>query len=217
VLVNSANEHPKILDIGCGRGVVVKSLREAGFDCDGVEPGAVEPLAGVSAFVRSGLYAFDLPAAEREAYDTVLLLDVIEHLPDPADWLEQLTGSFPALSTVIVTVPARQELWSNYDEYFGHYRRYSMPMLLDIASRLGWGLRHMQYFFHGLYLPAWVLASINARRETSITPPRGVFKYLHRLVALGMVIDASLLPHRLPGTSLIASFRVGRRARDGRR
>jgi SAM-dependent methyltransferase len=210
VIVNGAKKNPRILDIGCGRGVVVKSLREAGFNCEGVEPSAVQPLAGVSGYVRSGLHAFDLPASERERYDTVLLLDVIEHLPDPFELLGRLTGSFPALSTVIVTVPARQELWSSYDEYFGHYRRYSMPMLLELATRLGWEIRHMQYFFHALYLPAWVLAGVGARRQTSIRPPRGVFKYLHRLVALGMSIDALLLPRRVVGTSLIVSFQVGR-------
>jgi hypothetical protein len=210
VVADAAKGNSRILDIGCGRGIVVKSLREAGFDCDGVEPALVQPLAGVADSVNSGVHAFELPASVREQYDTVLLLDVIEHLPDPFELLGQLTGFFPALSTVVITVPARQELWSSYDEHFGHHRRYSMPMLRDISTRLGWKVVHMQYFFHCLYLPAWVLASMNARRDTSIKPPRGVFKGVHRLVALSMRLDAFLLPRRIVGTSLIASFRVER-------
>ena len=38
----------KILEVGCGKGIVIKSLREQGFDCWGVELGEPEPVEGAN-------------------------------------------------------------------------------------------------------------------------------------------------------------------------
>jgi SAM-dependent methyltransferase len=210
VVLDGAPAGGAILDVGCGRGFVVESLRDAGLDCAGVEAADVEPIAGAAPFVRSRMHAEKLPEVERRRYDTILLLDVIEHLPDTVAFLRGLVDAFPALSRVIVTVPARPELWSNYDEYFGHFRRYSRPMLIDLAKELGWEARRLSYFFHCLYLPAWLMTHVKGRRATRLTPPGPPMRVVHRLIALGMLADHYLLPSRLVGTSLIASFRVRR-------
>lgn len=199
-----------ILEVGCGRGFVVASLRSSGLDCSGVEAAEVEPIAGAAHFIRSRLQANELPEAERRRYDTILLLDVIEHLPDPVELLRALVDAFPALARVIVTVPARPELWSNYDEYYGHFRRYTRPMLVDLASDLNWSIRRTSYFFHSLYLPAWLLTHAKGSRATRVTPPGPAMRVVHRLISLGMLADHHLLPGRLVGTSLIASFEVRR-------
>jgi len=207
-ILDGLSDGSTILEVGCGRGFVVASLREAGLDCSGVEAAEVEPIAGAAPFVRSRLLANELPQQERQRYDTILLLDVIEHLPDPAGFLRGLVAAFPALSRVIVTVPARPELWSNYDEYFGHFRRYTRPMLVDLANDLGWNVRRMSYFFHSLYLPAWLTTRFSGRRATQLTPPGPAMRLAHRLISFGMLAEHHLLPGWLVGTSLIASFRV---------
>src|SRR5687767_9572760 len=101
-----------VLDVGCGRGIAVQYLRQCGFDCTGVEPAATEPLPGLQSAVRLGLKAEELD--ERFKFRTLLLLDVIEHMADPVNFLQVLAEAFPNVRNVIVTVPARQELWSNY-------------------------------------------------------------------------------------------------------
>ena len=199
-----------ILEVGCGRGTVVESLRSAGYDCCGVEAADLRPVSGASDFIRTGTDAVELPVAERQRYDTILLLDVIEHIPDPSSFLRELVEAFPALSRVIVTVPARQELWSNYDQYYGHFRRYTMGMLVELAYGLGWDVKRMSYFFHSLYLPAWLMAKVKGNRSTEVKAPRGMARAVHKLVALGMLADHWLLPRRLVGTSVIASFRIER-------
>ena len=197
-----------VLEVGCGRSMVVQSLRDAGIDCSGVELARVEPIAVAKQHVRVGTDALTLPDAERQRYDTILLLDVIEHLPEPAPFLRELAGAFPNLSRVIVTVPARQELWSNYDEFYGHYRRYTPQMLDALSSELGWDLRRTGYFFHSVYLPAWIMMKLKRSRETCITPPRGFEKVIHRLVSRAMVVDHHVFPRRLVGTSLLGCFTV---------
>lgn len=200
-----------IIDIGCGRGIVVQHLRAAGLAAVGCELASCSPLAGAAPFVRTGLNAVDLPLAERSRYRIALLCDVIEHLPDDAGFIAQIISAFPALEYVIVTVPARQEIWSNYDEHYGHFRRYSRRTLHDVATRIGCELEHARYLFHALW-PIIALTRLTAgRRAVALSPPAPGMHWAHRFLAAGFLLEARLIPGAIPGSSLICTFRVGRR------
>ena len=129
------------------------------------------------------------PVPERMRYDTILLLDVIEHVSDPASFLRRLSDGFPNLSHLIITVPACQELWSNYDECYGHCRRYSLEMLKSTSIALGadciWG----SYFFHMAYPVGWVAAHLAKKRETKLHVPQGIGRWLHKLISCVMIFD----------------------------
>jgi hypothetical protein len=156
--------------------------------------------------------AIDLPADERATYDTILLLDVIEHLPDPITFLAALSTAFPRLRDLIITVPACPELWSNYDECFGHYRRYTAATLRELAHAASLDIVHQSYFFHSLYVPARVLAIWKKQRSTRVNPPQGWKKWLHRVFAWTMLLDYHIVPGTVPGMSAIACMRVRRNA-----
>jgi len=205
-----ANTRPgsAVLEVGCGRGIVVKSLREAGIDCAGVELAEVKPIYAAERYVFSGTDAIELSDLERQRYETILLLDVIEHIAKPVDFLQNLAEAFPNLSCVIVTVPACPELWSNYDEFYGHYRRYTPAMLSQLSRQLCWKLTQTSYFFHLVYLPAWLISQLKRKRETRLVAPTASARLLHRVVSWVMSADYYLLPRRLVGTSAIACFRL---------
>ena len=204
----------RILDVGCGRGIVVEYLRRHGIDCIGVELGPVTPLRGVENFVHAETDAFELPPSEREQIATILLLDIVEHLENPADFLRRLPAAFPNLRDVIVTVPARPELWSNHDEYYGHYRRYTIPRLADIASALNAECRRRSYFFRMLYPPVWLMSRLKMKREVALKPPAQ--PALHKIIAKLFVLEYRLLPRRVAGTSIVAAFALRRAAPSGR-
>jgi 2-polyprenyl-3-methyl-5-hydroxy-6-metoxy-1,4-benzoquinol methylase len=193
-----------MLEIGAGRGVAVKLLREHGHHCVGVELASVKPLSEVSETVRSATDARTLPAGERNKYRTLLLLDVIEHIEDPAQFLSELRSAFPNSRHVLVTVPAMQGLWSNYDEFYGHYRRYDLKGLESLARQLDARLSYASYFFRWLYLPARVLAVAGIKRGTEIKAPSPAALLLHRLLARLSWADYRLLPTAIPGSSAIA-------------
>jgi len=198
-----------VLEVGCGRGLVVKRLREAGIDCSGVELADVRPIQAAAQHIRVGTDAVDLPESERQRYDTILLLDVIEHIPEPVPFLQNLAAAFPNLARVIVTVPARQELWSNYDEFYGHYRRYTPEMLKTLSHELSWKLNRKSYFFHLVYPPAWLTMKLKKDRRIQFDPPRGASRLIHRVVSYAMICDYYLFPRQLVGTSVIGCFQVG--------
>jgi hypothetical protein len=195
----------RLLEIGCGRGVVVEGLRNLGFDCTGCELAPVAVPPRLQPHVESGRDATALPDKVREDVSAILLLDVIEHLPDPVSWLSTIRHRFPRLQGIVVTVPARAELWSAWDDYYGHYRRYDRRMLTQQLTAAGYAVDRMQYFFHGLYLPAWIAARLRRARKVEIAPPTGGFA--HRLLAWIFRWEARLVPGGIPGSSIIAVAR----------
>lgn len=188
-----------LLEIGCGTGIVVSYLRRRGMHCIGcdlADSPAVDQLRGV---VLAGTDFRDLPAGTRQSISGVLLCDVIEHLPEPPVFLSDVRNAFPALRRVLITVPARQELWSSWDDHYGHYRRYDRSTLCADLTRSGFRVLSAQYFFHVLYVPMYLT---RRRRPTRIAAPRWMLPHL--LIGAGLRLEQVLAPPWIPGTSLIA-------------
>lgn len=75
---------PDVLDVGCGRGYLLKRLRKAGWGCAGIDiPGSPIPESEVGMDCRSG-DASSLPWPDR-SFDLVVINHVLEHVADP--WL----------------------------------------------------------------------------------------------------------------------------------
>lgn len=192
-----------VLDVGCGPGIVVDFLRRRGVDCYGTDLGVPEPeTAEVAPFLYLGQDAFTLDVSFRERVDIVLLMDVLEHLPEPERFLEQTLEAFPQLHTLHVTVPARMEIWSNYDEYYGHYRRYTLESLAELAARTGLHVKESSYAFHGLYAAARALKLVSSRRSTTIAAPS--LPFAHQLLGAAFEVEHRVLPRALPGSSIVA-------------
>ncbi len=196
----------RVLDIGCGTGIVTGYLRDAGIDCWGCDLGTAPPFNLQTApFLMPGQDAQDLPETFRRTVGVVLLLDVLEHLESPAALLSALMRAFPALHTIVVTVPARRDLWSNYDVRNRHYRRYEPDTLSELASAGAWRLLEWRYLFHVLYPAARVLLALRqSRAEVLHAPGSRAARLLHRLVASFFRLESRVLPRQLPGSSLLA-------------
>ncbi len=198
-----------VLEVGCGRGLVVKALRKRGFAVDGVELARVRPDRDAAKFVITGLKAEELPEKDRRKYKVLLLLDVIEHLPDPWSFLQNLLEGFHGANQVLITVPARAELWSNYDEYYGHFRRYDRPMMRRLAADLGWRVERMSYAFRALYAPAWLLARGNRPRAVDVIAPSGIAIAAHRCLGVLFRVEYALVPRSVAGTTLVCHLTRG--------
>jgi SAM-dependent methyltransferase len=91
-----------VLDLGCATGNYCVALSKAGFDVKGadINPKYVETARkrGVDAHVADGRVPFP-----DKSFDTVLLFEVLEHVPDPAATLAEARRL--ARKNVLITVP----------------------------------------------------------------------------------------------------------------
>jgi hypothetical protein len=201
----------RILEIGCGRGAVVKGLQEYGINAMGVELADVEPLVEVSSRVRTGTDAAALSQEERDATEVILLLDVIEHIENEQEFIENILQEFPSTHTLIITVPACSELWSDFDQYYGHFRRYDLQMLDSLIGEMGHTTLLNKYFFHFLYLPARCMSALGIQRGLILKPPQGrIQRLLHRFFAFIMWLDNRLISGAVKGSSAIAAVRIAK-------
>ena len=206
ILRRESSDTSAFLEVGCGKGVVVKSLQECGFLIYGVELAEVKPIEGAQQFVDSGTDAFEWHIERRAEITGLLLLDVIEHLPEPEQFLKRLESSFPKLAVVIITVPTCQEIWSNYDTFSGHYRRYSLGMLEKLSKDLNWTIKSAGYFFRLPYLPMRLMSLLGIERNTKIYSPGKAMRPFHRLVSAVCQLEQALLPRRIRGSSAYAVY-----------
>src|ERR1041385_743025 len=96
----------------------------------------------------SPLRHFDRNPAFLEAYDLVLLMDVIEHVDDDLGFLRVAIEHLKPGGIVVINVPAHMAFYSKYDEVIGHKRRYNRvqieslfrQMKIEPLSIANWGL-----------------------------------------------------------------------------
>lgn len=81
--------------------------------------------------------------------DLVLLLDVIEHVPDDVEFLKTINKlhSISDKTLFLITVPAFQWLFCSHDAFLGHYRRYNNRLLREKVRKADLNISSMGYFF----------------------------------------------------------------------
>jgi len=195
-----------VLDVGCGPGQYVRALRQRGYNAIGCDPGDVSVVHDLVGHVFARTTAEDLPAAVRSAVGVVLLLDVLEHLTDPVSMLAALGRTLPHVRAAIITVPARQELWSKLDERAGHHRRFQVTELSALVGDAGLVVMDARYLFRVLYPAAWL--GRGRVRPRGIRPPG--YPAVHAIAGRLLALEARVLPASVRGTSALCVARFPR-------
>ena len=98
----------RVLDVGCASGAFLSCAADRGFDIVGVEPSsalctkAQEKLLGRGTILCSGLETANVPNG---SMDVVTLWDVLEHVPDPLEFLRVCASVVKGEGYVIANVP----------------------------------------------------------------------------------------------------------------
>jgi 2-polyprenyl-3-methyl-5-hydroxy-6-metoxy-1,4-benzoquinol methylase len=137
----------RILDIGCGDALFFDRLAEFG-EVEGVEPSA--DLVSSDNPYRNRVYLcpFDESFRPGKQYSLILLLDVLEHLPDPVGALKHAMSLLAPDGFILITVPAFMALWTNHDDLNHHLIRYTKRSFSEVARQADLHIREERYLYH---------------------------------------------------------------------
>ena len=96
----------RLLEIGCGPGLLLAHFRDAGYDVEGVELCAADAAQGRERYglpIREG-HVEALPL-ERGRYDAVVMINVLEHILDPAAVLSRACDVLRPGGCMVAGVP----------------------------------------------------------------------------------------------------------------
>ncbi len=178
----------RVLEIGSGTGNITRFLcaddREViATDVIPTYRGELERLFSDQPNVRVGKFDLTAPAPEEfvdRPMDTVVCLNVLEHVEDDIFALEQMHDVLKHGGYLALLVPAHRVLYGEFDRAVGHYRRYEKKELIDKLSQVGFTVREAKFFSLLAALP-WF---INGRLLKRDYLPTGQANLANRLVPL---------------------------------
>jgi SAM-dependent methyltransferase len=151
-LLNSRPRPASFLELGCGSGNVVAMLRSLGLSVVGGDLFA-EALAYAQAKSPGSYVQLDarrLPFAAG-SFDFVGAFDMIEHLEQPGEVFQEARRVLQQGGYLVVTVPACHHLWSYFDEFSCHRRRYEREELAQAFLEAGFQIVFVHFWFGVLY------------------------------------------------------------------
>jgi SAM-dependent methyltransferase len=194
----------RVLEIGSGTGAMTLRLvprtQYVASDSDPLNLQVLEALSGDRPYMRSSYCnVTDLASFPRvpAGYDTVLCLNVLEHVDADDVALVNLRSVLVDGGTAIVQVPHGQWNYSGLDRFLGRRRRYSKKSLQQLADDAGFRVREV-FEFNRIGTVAWFLSGKMLRRHSFDHLPMWLFD---RFTPFFRAIDF-IWP--FPGLSLIA-------------
>lgn len=163
----------RVVEIGAGTGTFSELL----LNCKGTETLDLFELAGnlfplltcrfSDKRVRLHRSAFS-PERLDEPADSIVLVNVLEHVLDDAALIAQIYQSLRPGGSLLLFVPALQWNYGSLDKAFEHHRRYSKKGLTRELQSAGFRIEHVRYA-NIMGIASWFLAG-NVLRQTTIKP-----------------------------------------------
>ena len=106
-------------------------------------------------------------AGLEECFDTVLCLNIMEHLEDPRAVLDRLTAILKPGGTLVMLVPNVSGLFGTLDRSLGHKRRYSSSSARQLLESGGFTVSHVESFNKVALFPWWAYSRVLHTRNIS--------------------------------------------------
>jgi len=175
-LVDLAADHAghEVLDLGCGLGGYSLELGRRGFSVRGLDVSEQYVERARELGVDAATYDGAMLPLEDDAVDTVVMLEVIEHLDDPAALLAEARRV--ARRNVVLSTPNSTQDFGTTPVEFSH--------MLDLDHRRTFTVDSLRELLDGVFGTSYVeqTAPVDARLAALILPGvlRPPYRWLHR-------------------------------------
>lgn len=138
--LNEAAPGSRILEFGAGKGEFINRFTTWNLDLSAVE---IDPdyLKNLASSVKAYGDIKDVPPG----LDAIYLIDVLEHLEDDRYFLKEFFTKLKTGGRIFIYVPARMELYSDFDKKIGHFRRYTIGDLKGKVLEAGFKIEDVRY------------------------------------------------------------------------
>jgi glycosyltransferase involved in cell wall biosynthesis len=183
----------RILEVGSGVGNQTRYFidnRERIVASD-IEPHYVRELTGRFGDrqnVRIASYRFPLRETDRtelrtEGIDTIVCMNVLEHIEDDASTLTDFAAVLPSGGRLVLLVPSLKALYGTLDRHLNHFRRYDESELRSKLTGAGFAIDQMR-FLNRVAVPGWWVNSRVLRRKVMPKGQLRLFKWIMPLLRL---------------------------------
>ncbi len=122
-----------------------------------------------------------------QPFDTIIMLDVLEHIKDDVAVLHRLKQLLAPGGTLLIKVPALESLYNSLDEAVGHHRRYTAATLRTALTKAAYAEPMLSYF-NLVGILGWWLNGLNGQ----VTPPGEQVGWFDRCVPLFQTVESRL-------------------------
>lgn len=153
----------RILDIGCGMGLLIGKLLEMSDEVYACDPELEAVLfckeSNNKANIEKGGLPNSIPFGDA-TFDVIVASDVLEHVEDDGAAVKTIYNRLNSSGRVYISVPALQSMWSYNDVLNHHFRRYSYKELETLIKENGFEIELLSFYNSRLFPIAYTVRKI---------------------------------------------------------
>lgn len=163
-----------VFEVGCGSGILLKTLlakryQASGCDISSIQYDLARKRLKEAKLPSEVIYKVSLEDTSnwKRTFDTVICLDVLEHIKDDNKAIKLLTRLVKKGGRLIILVPANPLLWTERDIKYGHYRRYTKKTLKQlVVNNKSLKITSLRYWNSIGVIITWFLIKLNIKIDT---------------------------------------------------
>lgn len=147
-ILNYTKPPSSIIDIGCDKGYFIDEARRYGFNVFGTELSKSANLytKKINLDIRADITDFE------QKFDVVTLWHVLEHIPDPVEFLSKIKSKMNRPGYLLIRVPAFDSYWSqlikdkwDWFQPENHLFHYSLDSLTSLLIQVGFDIEKISH------------------------------------------------------------------------
>ena len=202
-MVGRYNATGRLLDVGCGHGLLLDEARRLGYEAHGLE------LSAENATYARDVLGLDVREVgledyvDEQGFDVIVMADVIEHLADPKAAIEQCRGLLAPGGLLCITTPDPASLTARLAgrRWWGFVPAHTFLMprltLAELLGATGLVVSENGHHVRSFRLSYWIEGAADRGGVFSLLRPLAGSPLGRRMVSLPLGDETVILAHRV--------------------